>query len=280
MIGACSRARPCCRSSFRSSARSVGTGRAVSIGGGGFNATTVYVLVVVTVATLIRSTFGFGEALVAVPLLALRIPVAVAAPLAVLVSIVVAGVVVAQDWRRVDVRSAGWLVLAAMLGIPLGLLLLMLGNDHLVKLILGVVISGFSAYSLANRRAMRLTQDRRSVLLGVGFASGILGGAYGMNGPPLAIYGAIRGWTPQQFRATLQGYFLPASVAGLIGYSLAGLWVPAVTRYFLLTLPAVLIATLIGRAVNRTLRGDAFLRYVYAGLVVVGAMLIVQGARH
>ena len=48
------------------------------------NPVTVYLLLVVFLATLIRSAFGFGEALVAVPLLALRVPVAVAAPLAVL----------------------------------------------------------------------------------------------------------------------------------------------------------------------------------------------------
>jgi len=54
-----------------------------------------YVLAVIFVATIVRSTFGFGEALVAVPLLALRIPVSVAAPLAVLVSITVAALVVA-----------------------------------------------------------------------------------------------------------------------------------------------------------------------------------------
>jgi uncharacterized membrane protein YfcA len=48
-------------------------------------------------ATLFRSAFGFGEALVAVPLLALLIPVEEAVPLATLVSITVAAVVVAQD---------------------------------------------------------------------------------------------------------------------------------------------------------------------------------------
>ncbi len=50
-------------------------------------------LAVLGLATVIRSAFGFGEALVAVPLLALLIPVEVAAPVAVLVSITVAGVV-------------------------------------------------------------------------------------------------------------------------------------------------------------------------------------------
>ena len=59
--------------------------------------TTLRVLTIVFAATLIRSAFGFGEALIAVPLLALFVPLSVAAPLTVLLSITIAGVIVAQD---------------------------------------------------------------------------------------------------------------------------------------------------------------------------------------
>ncbi len=53
-----------------------------------------WVLGVVFLATLIRLALGFGEALIAVPLLALLMPVEVAAPPAALVSITVAVVVI------------------------------------------------------------------------------------------------------------------------------------------------------------------------------------------
>jgi uncharacterized membrane protein YfcA len=79
------------------------------------------VLAIFFVATLIRSAFGFGEALIAVPLLALLLPVEVAAPVAVMVSVTVALVVVAQDWRHVHVRSVGWLLVSTLFGIPVGL---------------------------------------------------------------------------------------------------------------------------------------------------------------
>ena len=82
------------------------------------------VLAVVFLASLIRSAFGFGEALVAVPLLALLIPVEVAVPLAVLLSVTVAGVILLQDWRHVHFRSASQLVISTFAGIPLGLWLL------------------------------------------------------------------------------------------------------------------------------------------------------------
>src|SRR5579885_1731412 len=106
---------------------------------------------VVFLATLIRSAFGFGEALVAVPLLALIMPVEVAAPVAVLVSITVAGLVLVQDWRHVHFGSAGRLVLATLVGTPLGLLRLTAVPERVVKAVLAVIIVAFSAYCLFGR---------------------------------------------------------------------------------------------------------------------------------
>ena len=232
---------------------------------------------VLFLATLIRSTLGFGEALVAVPLLALVVPVEVAAPVAVLVSITVAVIVVVQDWRHVHVRSAGWLVLPTLLGIPLGLILLRTVSAPVVKGALGTVIVGFSAHSLLSGKQRELKNDKLAWLFG--FGAGVLGGAYGMNGPPLVIYGSLRRWSPQHFRATLQGYFLPASLAGLWGYRLAGLWTPAVNRFYLLSLPLVVLATFLGRAMNRRLRIQRFLRYIHGGLIVIGMMLLLQAVR-
>lgn len=239
--------------------------------------TTILTLAVLFLATFIRSAFGFGEALVAVPLLALLMPVEVAAPVAVLVSITVTAVIIAQDWRSIHLRSAWWLVVSTMFGIPLGLWLLVTVPESVVKAILAVVIIAFSTYSLIRRRPFELKDDRLAWLFG--FGAGVLGGAYGMNGPPLVIYGALRGWSPQHFRATLQGYFLPASLVGMVGYWLTGLWVPTVTRYYLLSLPAVAAAVVLGRAANHRMNGRSFLIYVHVGLVAIGALLLVQSIK-
>lgn len=237
---------------------------------------TIYVLSVVFVATLVRSTFGFGEALIAVPLLALRIPIEIAAPLAVLFSVTVAAVAVAQDWRKIHVRSAGWMVGATLFGIPLGLLLLTHLNPFYAKSSLGILILLFSIYSLTGHGPAKLKQDSMAGLVACGFFAGILGGAYGLNGPPLVVYAAMRRWSAQHFRATLQAYFLPASLITSIGYAVAGLLTRAVTRYYLLSLPPALIAILLGRALNYRLQGDSFLKYVYVGLGAIGVLLLAQ----
>ena len=243
------------------------------------DAVLLHVVVVLFVATLVRSALGFGEALVAVPLLALRVPVAVAAPVAVLVSITIAAFVVVQDFREVDWRSAAWLVAATLAGIPLGLALLTSVDPRVVKALLAILIVGFAAWSLARRAPLHLREDRPAWMLACGFVAGVLGGAYGMNGPPLVVYGSLRGWPADRFRATLQAYFLPASVLGMAGYAAAGLWVPLVTRCYLWSLPGTVVAILLGRALNRRLRGPRFLRWAYAGLIVTGVALLAQSFR-
>ena len=225
---------------------------------------------------MIRSAFGFGEALVAVPLLAFWLPLPVAAPLAVLVSITIAGIVVIQDWEKIHLSSAGWLVVSSLFGIPLGLLLLTNSHQRGLKAALGIIIIAFAVYSLIGRAPLELKQDSRGWLLACGFCAGVLGGAYGMNGPPLAVYGAMRRWSAQHFRATLQGYFLPASIIGMIEYGLAGLWTSAITRYYLLSLPVTFLGVYLGRAINHRLHGEAFFKYLYLGLAGIGALLLAQ----
>lgn len=235
-----------------------------------------YIITVVFVATLVRSTFGFGETMVGLPLLALRIPVETGAPLAVLLSITVALLVILQDHRDIHLGGAARLLAWSVPGIPLGLWILKAGDGRIVKSALAILILSFSAWSLAGLRPPRLREDRGPWLTGCGILAGILGGAYGLNGPPLILYGAMRRWPASQFRATLQAYFLPASILGMASYAVAGLWTADVTHFYVLALPATVAATLLGRALNRRLSGDSFHRYVYIGLLGIGALLLAQ----
>ena len=145
-----------------------------------------------------------------------------------------------------------------------------------MKAVLAVVIIGFSIYSLVRPSHYELKND--SLAWVFGFFAGILGGAYGMNGPPLVIFGTLRKWPPAHFRATLQGYFLPASMAGMCGYFFAGLWTPTVNRYYLWSLPGIVLASFLGRVINRRLNARQFLLYVHVGLIGIGVLLLIQAA--
>jgi uncharacterized membrane protein YfcA len=211
-----------------------------------------------------------------VPLLALWLPLNVAVPLSVLLSITIAAIVVIQDWKKIHIRSAGGLIGFTLIGIPIGLLLLVKTDERIVKVVLGLIITIFSVYLLLGKQLKELKRDNIAWLFGCGLLAGILGGAYGLNGPPLVIYGAKRRWSAQHFRATLQGYFFVASIVGMIGYWLTGLLVSTVIHYYLYCLPIMIPAVFIGRMINHRLNSESFFKYVYVVLLGIGLFLTVR----
>jgi uncharacterized membrane protein YfcA len=144
-----------------------------------------------------------------------------------------------------------------------------------VKIFLGLLIAGNSIYTLQKKSSRHLAQDNKLWLFICGFLSGVLGGAYGLNGPPLVVYGKMRQWSAAHFRATLQAYFLPVSFVAVLGYAVQGLLNWIVIKYFLFCLPAIIPAIFLGRYFNSKLAGRAFFKYVYYGLIFIGALLIV-----
>lgn len=235
---------------------------------------TVSIILVAFLASLIRSTFGFGEALVAVPLLALFLPLKMAVPLAVMLSIAVAILVVLQDHRHIHIQSAKWLIIYTLPGIPIGLYLMLQLKENVTKAALGILICLFALYCLLKKAGSASGKRPHLWLVICGFLSGILGGAFGLNGPPLVYYGDRQGWSAQHFRATLQAYFLPASSLALLGYIIKGMVSETVLYYFLIALPSTIVAIYIGRWLNKQFTTTSFFKIVYTFLLLLGTILL------
>jgi uncharacterized membrane protein YfcA len=240
-----------------------------------FDGVTVAVLLIIFVSTLVRAVFGFGNALIAMPLLAMTpIGMKTATPLVALIATILAFVILVKDWRIIDLRSTWRLLAATIPGIPLGLILLKGPYENTGKIILALIVVGFSLYCLFRPRLFALRREWAAYPFG--FLAGILGGAYNSNGPPIVIYGTIRRWPPDCFRANLQGYFFPSNMIIIAGHGMGGLWTPSVGWYFLLSLPLLLLSIWIGNRLNRTIPQGHFDRYIHFILVMVGALLFIQ----
>ncbi len=234
----------------------------------------ILILIVLFLAALTRSTFGFGDALVGMPLLAIIAGIHIATPVIQMFGTTIAISILIREWKQVDLKSAWKLIVSSLIGIPIGLYYLSEVNENVVKFILAVIIILFALYQLTRPRMIRLKNDRFALLFGL--LGGILGGAYNTNGPPVIFYGTLREWDPVRFRATLQGYFLPTGIGILTGHFIAGFWTPTVIRYYLTGLPVVIVAILLGSYLNKRVPKEKFVRYVYLVLIVLGVFLLVD----
>ena len=126
---------------------------------------------IVFVAALVRSTLGFGEALIAMPLLALVIPLQAAAPLVALVSVCNGVAILIREWQHVNFKAAVRLTVPAVVSVPLGVWLLRSGDDRIAKGLLAFVILVFSSWSLVRPEAFACSpmDGHRSSVLSQGF---------------------------------------------------------------------------------------------------------------
>jgi len=235
---------------------------------------TLAVLVVLFASTFVRATFGFGDALLAMPLLAMLLGLRAATPLVALVAGVIAVSLLVAHWREVQYRSAWRLVLSSALGIPLGLVFLKGVHETATTLLLGAGILAYAVYGLLGPRTLALKSERAAFPFGL--LAGILGGAYNANGPAVVIYGTLRRWPPATFRATLQGYFLLTNALIMGGHFAAGLWTRPVLGLFLRALPVVVLAVLVGERAHRAIPRGKFDRAILVLLAAVAVLLLVR----
>jgi uncharacterized membrane protein YfcA len=146
----------------------------------------------------------------AMPLLVLTLGFQAATALVGLVMLTTIAMLLSREWRSLDVQSAWRLLLSSAVGIPVGVLGVRLAPETILKVTLGILLISFSLYSLTRPALPRLRCARW--VYSFGFAAGVLGGAYNANAPPVVVYGAMQLWASERFRATLQGYFLPAAM--------------------------------------------------------------------
>ncbi|URM90061.1 sulfite exporter TauE/SafE family protein [Streptomyces sp. MRC013] len=230
--------------------------------------------VILAVASVVRSTAGFGFSLVAVPPLALLVEPAAA--------VVVAGVMAAplslwiavRDRRHVDRRITAVTLLAGLSGVPFGVWLLsVLPPDVLTVVIAVVVLLG--TFLVWRRVALR---GGLATIIGVGVFSGASFASTGIDGPPMvAAFQSMR-LEPRVQRATLAVVFSGTSLAALAGFAVSGQLTATVGRTLLVGVPALFVGIFTGERIFRRLDAERFRRVVLGLLVVSSVSVVVRVA--
>jgi uncharacterized membrane protein YfcA len=229
-------------------------------------------LLILFFAALIKAVLGFGEALLAMPLLTLTIGLQTAVPLVGLMSASMTVFIIVKHWRSINFRAAWRLIISSAAGIPLGLLIVKTVPTTTVTHALGLLLVLYSLYVWFQPGWVTFARPGWVYLFG--FASGALGSAYNTGGPPLVVYANAQRWPPEQFRVILQSSFLPTSLLIILSHGLSGFWTPSVLTLFLLSLPIFLVAFWVGAAASRYIPARQFTRMVQVTLLILGLVLL------
>ncbi|MCA9951548.1 MAG: sulfite exporter TauE/SafE family protein [Anaerolineales bacterium] len=231
------------------------------------------VTLIIFFAVFVQSSVGFGFALVSMPLLVELLGIQIAAPLVAVVAFTSEIFVLLRYRHALQIRTVVRLVIAALVGIPLGILLLRQVDPIIVTRALGVILVAYALYALFSPRLPLLANQLWAY--GFGFVAGILGGAYNTSGPPVIIYGNCRRWPPNEFKSNLQGFFVFSSITVVLTHALSGNYTAVVGQNYLYAIPGMVLGLLAGFSLDGRINPDLFRKIVLVILVVLGIRLII-----
>jgi len=223
-------------------------------------------------AGFIQGMTGFGSALVALPLLCLIVDIKFAIPLSVLSSLGITLLLALKLKAHLDKSKLIPLCTAALPGIFVGVTLLKKVNSETIALLLGILIIGYSCYSLFLNPTPKKLHPRWGYA--AGFFSGAIGSAFSAGGPPVIIYTTMTGWDKDSIKATMTGFFLFNSLMIALAHGMTGVTTTEVMQTFLITFPLVILGTAVGSYCYGFLHKTSYLKIIYIFLIIMGVMMI------
>lgn len=224
-------------------------------------------------AYLIRGITGFGSGLVAVPLLALFMPLQFVVPLVLLLDFTASLVIGGLHFKRVQWGEIGVLV-------PFGIVGVIAGTSLLVKLPPGPMLIALSAFVFifAVRSLFNIHGDKpasRSWAVPAALTGGTVGALFGTGGPPYVIYLSHRIRDKSDLRATFSALFFFEGLTRIVSFLVAGLLLTAqVWIAYIVALPLVLGALYLGGHMHVSLRQEQMTRLVGMLLLVSSISLL------
>ena len=229
---------------------------------------------VALIAGMVRGFAGFGAAMVMTPVFSALYGPGIGVSLCLLLEIVVALPLLPRAIQYVDWRRIGLLMVAAVVGAPVGnLALTQIAPEPMRWAISAIVLTAVALLASGWRFH---GQWRAPVTLGIGATSGFLNGLSGMAGPPIAFYYLAGNETTTRVRANLTTYFIFVDLAALAVFLARGLvqWDTGVLGLFLT--PAVVAGGLLGEKLF-PLASEAFYRRLALALLVgvaIGSLIL------
>lgn len=227
-----------------------------------------FVILIIFVAGIVQGLTGFGAALVALPLLALVLPMIQAVPLICLVGFCMTLQMIPELRGSVLWKPAALLMAASLPGLALGTHALSTVSPSLLSGLLGAMTLAFSLFSL--RRKGRVLPLGTISCIAAGFMAGWLNGAISAGGPPVIAYASLQPWSKDEIKATLLAFFVVASVSTVISYVMAGLYSASTLQYFGASVPGLVFGVWIGRRWYGGMSSESYRKIVCYMLMLMG----------
>ena len=224
-------------------------------------------------AYLVRGVAGFGSALIAVPLLALTLPLTIVVPLVVFLDYLGSASQGISNRDSIHWNEITPLLPFSLIGVAVSLYVMDSVKPEMLSVALGGFVILFAVYQLL---PMNLGRASRKIAVPAGFSGGFVGTLFGTGGPFYVIYLNLRHLDKSSFRATFAAIFLIDGAMRLGGYALKGFYTLEMLGYMAMAVPVAGLGLFFGGKIHTALGRDAFVRLISVLLLGSGTALLMK----
>jgi len=230
--------------------------------------------IVIAAAYFVRGIAGFGSGLIAIPLLAMILPLTVTVSLVVLLDYLASASHGLKGRERIQWRELLPLLPFSVTGIFVALYLFQSIDPGLLTKILGAFVILFALHSLLSGETEG--QVSRYWVAPSGGLGGLVGTLFGTGGPFYVIYLRKRGLGKAEFRATFATIFLLEGAGRLVGYLGSGFYDAATVTLIGAAIPVMMLGLVAGGRVHTSMSRISFQRSLAVLLIVSGTSLLLK----
>ncbi len=234
----------------------------------------LFAAVVAVVAGMVRGFTGFGAAMVMTPVFSALYGPAIGVALCLFLEIVVALPLLPRAVGMVNWRRIGLILAAAVIGAPLGNIVLTIVPPEPMRWAISAIVLGAVAMLASGWRYHG--KPHTAATLTAGVSSGFLNGLAGMAGPPIVFYYLAGKDAAAEVRANLTTYFVFVDAVAMMVFVARDLIGWSTFVQGLMLAPAVIVGGLIGERLF-PLATEVFYRRLALCLLVavaVGSVLL------
>jgi uncharacterized protein len=222
------------------------------------------------VAGLARGFSGFGAALIFMPVAAAFMSAQIAAPLLLIVDMLITIPLIPGAIRYADRREVALMALGSLIGVPLGTWALALMNPLAVRWMIIALIVPMLALLMSGWRYPGRTTA--AVTTFVGGVSGFFNGVAQVGGPPLVLYWLRDAGKALTMRASIILLFAISNLISIPSYFVGGLWSRAIIGLAIAIGPAYALGLWLGSHMFR-LASEATFRHICYALIAIAALV-------
>ena len=228
-------------------------------------------------AYFIRGISGFGSGLIAVPLLALWLPLQFVVPLMLLLDFSASLLLGGVNFRQVDWREIRVLLPFSLIGVITGTALLLHLPLKPTLVVLALFVGAFGVRSLLNLHGDRLIS--RGWAIPAALTGGAVGALFGTGGPPYVIYLTHRIHDKGRLRASFSGLFFIEGLLRITSFAVVGLFADSRLLWaYLLSLPIMAGGLMLGSRVHVGLSRAQLMQLIGVLLVLSSISLLVKAS--